>query len=72
MSSLTNAHRREELHSLPGLRGSTAGLDLFPQRFMVKPRTGALVVFPAWLQHYVHAYRGTRPRLAISANLVML
>jgi uncharacterized protein (TIGR02466 family) len=47
-------------------------LDLFPSRFMVKPRTGALVLFPAWLQHYVHPYRGKRPRIAINANLTML
>jgi uncharacterized protein (TIGR02466 family) len=48
------------------------GIDLFPARFLVKPRTGMLVIFPAWLQHYVHAYRGQRPRIAISANLTVL
>lgn len=47
-------------------------VDLFPQKFVVKPRTGALVVFPAYLQHYVHPYRGARPRIAVSANLTML
>jgi hypothetical protein len=30
-----------------------------------------LVVFPGWLQHYVHPYRGTRPRVAIACNLTM-
>ena len=47
------------------------GLDLFPSSFDVKPRTGALVIFPGGLQHYVHAYRGRRPRICISANLTM-
>lgn len=47
------------------------GVDLFPSTFTVRPQTGMLVVFPGWLQHYVHAYRGQRPRICISANLVM-
>jgi uncharacterized protein (TIGR02466 family) len=46
-------------------------LDLFPSTFTVTPRTGQLVVFPGWLQHYVHSYRGARPRVSISANVVM-
>jgi uncharacterized protein (TIGR02466 family) len=45
--------------------------DLLPSSFDVKPRAGALVIFPGWLQHHVHAYRGQRPRICISANLVM-
>ncbi|HEU4729552.1 MAG TPA: TIGR02466 family protein [Kofleriaceae bacterium] len=46
-------------------------LTLFPSTFDLAPRTGALVIFPAWLVHYVHAYRGDRPRICISANLTM-
>ena len=46
-------------------------MDLFPSTFTVTPRTGALVVFPGWLQHYVHAYRGARPRISVSCNLAM-
>ena len=34
-------------------------------------RTDMLVVFPGWLQHYVHPYRGTRPRIAIACNVTM-
>jgi uncharacterized protein (TIGR02466 family) len=48
-----------------------AGVDLFPSTFTVRPRTGSLVVFPGWLQHYVHPYRGARPRICVSANLHM-
>jgi hypothetical protein len=47
------------------------GVDLFPTTFTVRPRTGSLVVFPGWLQHYVHPYRGSRPRVSISCNVVM-
>jgi uncharacterized protein (TIGR02466 family) len=46
-------------------------LELFPSTFDVAPRTSALVIFPGWLQHYVHAYRGRRPRICISCNLTM-
>lgn len=37
--------------------------------FHLYPRTGMLVVFPAWLLHWVPAYRGARPRISIAANL---
>lgn len=50
---------------------SVPELDLFPTTFELSARTGALVVFPGWLQHYVHAYRGTRPRICISCNVTM-
>jgi uncharacterized protein (TIGR02466 family) len=42
-----------------------------PSTFLVRPRTGALVIFPSYLQHYVHPYRGARPRISISCNLVV-
>lgn len=50
---------------------SIAGVDLFPSTFTIRPQTGMLVVFPGWLQHYVHPYRGTRPRITVSCNLLM-
>jgi uncharacterized protein (TIGR02466 family) len=46
-------------------------LMLFPSSFDLRPRTSALVIFPGWLQHFVHAYRGARPRICISCNLTM-
>lgn len=46
-------------------------LSLFGATFDLAPRTGALVIFPGWLQHYVHPYRGERPRICVSANLTM-
>jgi len=47
-----------------------AGIDP-GSTFTIRPRTGMLVVFPGYLQHYVHPYRGTRPRVAIACNLTM-
>ena len=46
-------------------------LSLFGATFDLAPRTGALVIFPGWLQHYVHPYRGERPRICVSCNLTM-
>lgn len=48
---------------IPGLNLGTT--------FTIRPRTGMLVVFPGWIQHYVHPYRGTRPRVAIACNVTM-
>jgi uncharacterized protein (TIGR02466 family) len=46
-------------------------LALFPSTFELAARTGALVVFPGWLQHFVHSYQGRRPRICISCNVTM-
>jgi uncharacterized protein (TIGR02466 family) len=45
------------------------GLDLVGSTFTVEPSAGRLYVFPGWLFHYVHAYRGQRPRVSISCNI---
>lgn len=52
-------------------RGGTAvpGVELFPSQFAIAPQSGLLVVFPGWLQHFVHPYRGGRPRVSISCNV---
>ncbi len=49
---------------------SMPGLDDVGSTFTVVPRTGRLVVFPGWLLHYVHPYRGQRPRVSISCNVI--
>jgi len=36
--------------------------------FQLTPRTGVLVVFPAWVVHWVVPYRGERPRISIAVN----
>ena len=45
------------------------GLDLVGTTFTAKARSGRLYVFPSWLFHYVHPYRGLRPRVSISCNI---
>jgi uncharacterized protein (TIGR02466 family) len=45
------------------------GLDMTGGDFVVSPKTGQLLVFPGWLQHYVHSYRGRRPRVSIACNV---
>jgi uncharacterized protein (TIGR02466 family) len=45
------------------------GVDLVPATFACTPRSGLLVLFPGWLRHAVEPYRGSRPRIAIAANL---
>jgi uncharacterized protein (TIGR02466 family) len=48
------------------------GLDDFTMNtFTWHPRTSQLVIFPGFLQHYVHPYRGTRPRIAIACNVTL-
>lgn len=54
-----------------GGAASVGGVSLYPSTFTVRPRDGVLVVFPGWLQHYVHPYRGTRPRICVSCNVRM-
>lgn len=48
---------------------SADGFDLFPSLFEMRPRTGSMVVFPGFVQHFVHPYRGTRPRVSVSFNV---
>jgi hypothetical protein len=52
-------------------RGGTVipGVELFPSQFSIAPRSGLMVVFPGWLQHFVQPYRGGRPRVSISCNV---
>jgi uncharacterized protein (TIGR02466 family) len=54
-------------------RGSAPvlGLELFPTTFSLRPAAGLLVIFPGWLQHYVHPYQGKRPRICVAANATL-
>lgn len=44
-----------------GGRMGPAPLDLFEVRQELRPKDGLLLFFPAWLQHHVHPYAGSRP-----------
>lgn len=37
-------------------------------RFLVRPSAGQMIVFPSWLQHFVHPCRGSEPRISIAFN----
>lgn len=45
------------------------GLDYSPRLFELSPQAGQLVIFPGWLPHFVHPYRGCRPRVCIAGNV---
>jgi len=45
------------------------GLDMVVANFEVNAQAGQLLIFPGWLMHYVHTYRGRRPRVSLSCNV---
>ncbi|MEZ4436425.1 MAG: putative 2OG-Fe(II) oxygenase [bacterium] len=53
----------------PGTTGATIpGVDV-PSTFTVTPRAGLVVMWPGYVQHHVHPYRGVRPRVAVAFNV---
>ncbi len=50
--------------SLPEMR--------FSQRQVIPPQAGLMLIFPAWLKHYVHPYFGDGERISISFNIIVL
>ena len=52
----------------PHLAFGAAGLSVGANE-TVRPKTGRLVMFPAWLLHQVRPYRGTAQRISIAFNL---
>ena len=41
----------------------------FAQVLRLRPEAGAMVLFPGWLKHFVHPYRGGRPRVSVAFNV---
>lgn len=41
----------------------------FTQQLRIAPEDGLLLLFPAWLKHYVYPYRGETTRIAIAFNV---
>jgi uncharacterized protein (TIGR02466 family) len=37
----------------------------------VRPKSGRMVIFPAWLLHQVRPYHGTAERISIAFNLTV-
>jgi uncharacterized protein (TIGR02466 family) len=47
-------------YQFPGLR--------FQPAFRLSPEAGQMIIFPAWLQHFVHPVIGTEDRMCIACN----
>jgi len=45
--------------------------DDFSQILRLRPEPGAMVLFPGWLKHFVHPYRGSRPRISVAFNVLI-
>lgn len=48
-----------------------SGLNQFP-RFKQTPKAGHILMFPAWLPHFVHPVSGEKDRISIAANMTIL
>ncbi len=55
----------------PGQGASGALSALLPTSLSVRPEAGMLVVFPGYLQHYVHPYQGEGPRVSVAFNVTL-
>lgn len=55
----------------PSLRMRFAPGDDDHQEIRLRPRSGRMVIFPAWLQHAVRPYNGIHERLSIAMNLTI-
>jgi hypothetical protein len=52
----------------PNLAFGSAGLSVGANE-VLRPKSGRLVMFPAWLLHQVRPYTGTVERISIAFNL---
>ena len=43
--------------------------DPFRETIRIRPRPGLMVLFPGWLNHFVHPHTGGGPRIAIAFNI---
>ena len=41
----------------------------FGQKAIIRPRSGAMVIFPAWMYHFVNPYQGEGERISIAFNV---
>lgn len=55
----------ELLDPRPGAVLAMSDLTTLYGRFFVSPTPGQMVVFPSWLQHRVHPYFGSAPRISV-------
>jgi uncharacterized protein (TIGR02466 family) len=43
---------------------------VFPSEYSVAPQDGLVVLFPSWLDHLVHPYFGSAPRISVSWDVI--
>lgn len=43
----------------------------FEETQLLAPQPGLMLIFPGWLKHYVHPFRGTGERISIAFNIVL-
>ena len=58
----------ELLDPRPGVEMVPAPGWPFGRPLRIVPEAGLMVLFPSWLYHQVHPYRGTRPRISLAFN----
>jgi uncharacterized protein (TIGR02466 family) len=56
----------------PGASLRYADLTNLYGRFLLSPRAGQMIVFPSWLQHFVHPYFGGAERISVAFNVSIL
>lgn len=61
----------ELLDPRPGAGLSYAEQTRLYGRFLVNPNAGQMVVFPGWMQHQVHTFFGSDPRITVAFNIVV-
>ena len=44
--------------------------SIFENRYLIDPRPGLMVMFPSWLNHFVHPFRGAGERISVPFNVV--
>ncbi|NQW09997.1 MAG: hypothetical protein HQ481_08990 [Alphaproteobacteria bacterium] len=53
----------------PGPHGGPLPTHAFHTPLTIQPEAGMMLVFPAWLLHFVHPYHGTEPRVSVAFNM---
>jgi uncharacterized protein (TIGR02466 family) len=43
---------------------------LFRSEYSISPKTGLMLLFPSWLEHMVHPYFGSTPRISVSWDVI--
>jgi uncharacterized protein (TIGR02466 family) len=43
--------------------------NIFGTKHTIRPESGLCLVFPSWMQHFVHPHYGKRPRISMAFNL---